>query len=341
MSAETYAAVLTEWKRINVLHFFLFYPAMLLSLWFRMGYAFYPAASLRTPLSGTRAFFIMSYFLEAYLGKVVSQSAHLLRLVLAALARDCTEEGVLWAELHVCGDRYSEAALESIARVLDEFETPKFGIVYDIQTRKGLDKLRIMRKSSVCFRKVCVGVGYGHVPSYMAMGGQKRANLRAAIHTYAKRNDLIICPHLGEFDSLDQDDIPHVDRIGHGIRAVDSRDAISALIKHDVCLEINPICNVITNASKDFATHPLRELLDAGVARCINSDDPALLGASNSADMYRNLRVVVNDMRIPDEQVKEMLLNSWRYSAAPNEMKERAMAALCLLSCHQIREVLG
>lgn len=324
---------------MNSWHFFFVYRAMLLLYGFNKAGEIYQTPKFHD-------FFARSGFLEMNIAKVIAQSKQLLRIVFAAFARDCEQEDVHYVELHM-QDTFCEEGFRNIARVLSEFETPQLRMIYAIYAVgmpltdevvfKSLGKLQSLLENCPDFRRTCVGVG-SH------SNGTQSESVRAAIRSFAKQHNLLVCPHLGEFYDHDQEIVmaaPHVHRIGHGIRAIDSPDAIAALIKHDVCLEINPICNVVLKATNDLASHPLRELLAAGVKCCINSDDPCLLGATNMADMYRNLRAVCHDMEIPCDQIKEMLMNSWKYSAAPSSMKERAISLLSELPSEHIINIIN
>jgi adenosine deaminase len=66
------------------------------------------------------------------------------------------------------------------------------------------------------------------------------------------------------------------ERIGHGIHA--DRDVVGLLIEKRVPLEVCPTSNWLCNSVPSTAAHPVRRLLDAGVAVTVNSDDPGLFG---------------------------------------------------------------
>ncbi|MEW1834897.1 adenosine deaminase [Microbacterium sp. NPDC079995] len=69
-----------------------------------------------------------------------------------------------------------------------------------------------------------------------------------------------------------------VERVDHGIRAVDDPDLIAHLAEHRVPLTVCPLSNVRLRAVPDLAAHPLRRLVEAGVVVTINSDDPSYFG---------------------------------------------------------------
>ena len=67
-------------------------------------------------------------------------------------------------------------------------------------------------------------------------------------------------------------------RIGHGIRSVDDPAVIDLLARRGIGLEVNLTSNVQTGAVPSLAGHPLKRLLEHGIAAGLNTDDPAISG---------------------------------------------------------------
>ena len=65
-----------------------------------------------------------------------------------------------------------------------------------------------------------------------------------------------------------------VQRIGHGINAVKDPALVEKLAEQGTVLEVCPGSNVFLNASGDWASHPIKDLRDAGVKVTISTDDP-------------------------------------------------------------------
>ena len=79
-----------------------------------------------------------------------------------------------------------------------------------------------------------------------------------------------------------------VERVDHGIRAVEDPALLAELVERGIALTVCPLSNVRLRAVPDLAAHPIRELLDAGVQVTVNSDDPAYFGGY-VADNYAAL----------------------------------------------------
>jgi len=73
-------------------------------------------------------------------------------------------------------------------------------------------------------------------------------------------------------------DVLGVERVDHGIRAVEDRVLLRRLATDRVPLTVCPLSNVRLRAVASLERHPLPTLLDAGVLATINSDDPAYFG---------------------------------------------------------------
>jgi adenosine deaminase len=71
-----------------------------------------------------------------------------------------------------------------------------------------------------------------------------------------------------------------VERIGHGIRCVEDPVLVETLRSRQVPLEVCPVSNYCLGIVKQDEMHPIREMFNAGLNCCINSDDPAMFSTS-------------------------------------------------------------
>ncbi|SDN46818.1 adenosine deaminase [Klenkia soli] len=75
-----------------------------------------------------------------------------------------------------------------------------------------------------------------------------------------------------------------VERVDHGIRAVEDDALVALLVERGIPLTVCPLSNLRLRAVPDLAAHPIRALVDAGVAVTVNSDDPAYFGGYAGAN---------------------------------------------------------
>jgi adenosine deaminase len=68
------------------------------------------------------------------------------------------------------------------------------------------------------------------------------------------------------------------ERIGHGIHIIGDPDTVRLVRERRVPLEVCPTSNWLCNSVSSTRAHPIRRLLQAGVAVTVNSDDPSLFG---------------------------------------------------------------
>lgn len=73
-------------------------------------------------------------------------------------------------------------------------------------------------------------------------------------------------------------DLLKVDRVDHGVRALDSEACINRLMDDEVPLTVCPLSNEKLQVVKVLKDHNLKDLLNSGMRVTINSDDPAYFG---------------------------------------------------------------
>lgn len=70
------------------------------------------------------------------------------------------------------------------------------------------------------------------------------------------------------------------DRIDHGVRAIEDAALVDLLAERQIPLGICPTSNIVLGVYPSMEAHPIERLRQAGVRVSVNTDDPALLGAS-------------------------------------------------------------
>ncbi len=78
-----------------------------------------------------------------------------------------------------------------------------------------------------------------------------------------------------------------VDRIGHGVRAVEDPALVDHLVHTQRPLEICPTSNLRTGVVRSWESHPAVELIERGACVTINSDDPTYFGCSLAGELRR------------------------------------------------------
>ena len=105
-------------------------------------------------------------------------------------------------------------------------------------------------------------------------------------------------------------DILGVERIDHGVRAIEDAALVARIAADDIPLTMCPISNKKLQATPDLARHPMPALIDAGVTVSINSDDPAYFGGY-IADNYT---AAADEIGLSSATLVEVAKSSFRSS---------------------------
>ena len=110
-----------------------------------------------------------------------------------------------------------------------------------------------------------------------------------------------------------------VDRIGHGVRAVEDPVLLRRLVEMQIPLEVCPTSNVRTKVASSMASHPIRTLIDHGAFVTINTDDPAMFGCTLAGEY-----AAVQAMGYDDETMRMLAENaidaSWASPARKRQL---------------------
>jgi adenosine deaminase len=101
----------------------------------------------------------------------------------------------------------------------------------------------------------------------------------ASAYKRAKEMGLHLVAHAGEsagpesiWDAVKNLD---VERIGHGVSAIDDTTLMKHLLEKGITIEACPVSNVRTNVVGSLSEHPIREFFNRGLSVSVNSDDPS------------------------------------------------------------------
>ncbi|MFD7237067.1 adenosine deaminase [Streptomyces syringium] len=142
------------------------------------------------------------------------------------------------------------------------------------------------------------------------------------VYALAREAGLKCVAHAGEegppayvWEALD---ILGVDRIDHGVRAMEDDALVARLVADQVPLTLCPLSNVRLRVIDKLADHPLRTMLDAGLLVTVNSDDPAYFGGY--AD--DNFTAVRDALDLGPETLRTLARNSFRAAFLDDATRE-------------------
>ena len=119
-------------------------------------------------------------------------------------------------------------------------------------------------------------------------------------------------------------DLLKVDRIDHGNRSLEDPALVRRLAEAGVCLTVCPLSNLKLCVVDDMAAHPLRRMLEAGLAATVNSDDPSYFGGYVNA----NYLAVADALDLSRAELVALARNSFTGSFLEKDERDRHLAAI-------------
>jgi len=119
-------------------------------------------------------------------------------------------------------------------------------------------------------------------------------------------------------------DILKIERIDHGIRAIDDPELMLRLINNQIPLTVCPLSNVKLKVFEEMSSHTILEMLEQGVCVTVNSDDPSYFGGY----MTENFISLYDNLGLSKGQALRLVKNSIDASFAPKKRKKELYSIL-------------
>lgn len=194
----------------------------------------------------------------------------------------CATDGAIYAEVMsspdhaaIAGMSYSDH-LDGIAQGIEDARAEagiEARIIVTCVRHFGVDKaLEVARATTRHPHPLVTGFGMGGDEAGFPPGPF------AEVFRIAHEEAGLACNvHAGEFGGPDSIraalELP-VQRIGHGVRAIEDPALMAELAERGIVLEVCPTSNVATGVFPSYAEHPLPKLIAAGITVTLSSDDP-------------------------------------------------------------------
>ncbi|MDV4145300.1 adenosine deaminase [Shimia sp. FJ5] len=233
---------------------------------------------------GGYAFKGFQHFLQVYEAatSVLKTPEDYARLT-AAVLEDRAAEGVVYCETFLspdfCGGGDVGAWRDYLAAIVEAARAAeaRHGILW----RGVVTAVRHFGPDPAKRASLCAAETVGDWITGFGMGGDETKGQQgdfAWAFDQAREAGLCLTTHAGEFGGPESvwqalRDL-NVDRIGHGVRAIEDARLVRELAARQITLEVCPGSNVALGLYKDFAAHPIARLREAGVKITVSTDDP-------------------------------------------------------------------
>lgn len=251
------------------------------------------------------------------------------RLTLAVL-EESAADGVIYTEAFLspdfCGGRdvgawreYLHAMQEAADIAEAKHGITMRGIITPIR-HFGADKAK---ETAICAAETAGDwiVGFG-------IGGDEAAGEPADFayaFDMAREAGLRLTAHAGEFGGpksvRDAVNDLKVERIGHGVRAIEDPALVEELAARQTVLEVCPGSNIVLGLYPDWASHPIARLRDAGCKVTISTDDPPFFHTTMNneynnlaqafawdKDVFKEINITAANAAFCDETTRKALL---------------------------------
>jgi len=239
-----------------------------------------------------------------------------------AVARALKAENIKYVEAFFSPGRFKQAGLdtgrmiEAVRAGLDSVTGVEVALIPDLVRDVGpdyasgvLDELSDLRSLGL------IGIG---------LGGSEHAyppELFTDLYSRARKNGFHTTAHAGEAAGAESVwgaiNALKVQRIGHGIRAIEDPELMRHLAETQLPVEMCPLSNVATGVVDSIAVHPIRQFFDQGVLVTVNSDDPAMFGNSLTGDYA----ALMSELAFTPDEIRKFILNGIESSWLDSERK--------------------
>ncbi|WP_170338121.1 adenosine deaminase [Ruegeria arenilitoris] len=204
------------------------------------------------------------------------------RLTLAIL-EESAANGVVYSETFLspdfCGGGDLHAWRDYLAAIQDAADEAERR--FDITLRGVVTCVRHFGPDKAKSSALCAAETAGDWIAGFGMGGNEAIGQQADFKwafDCAREAGLRLTTHAGEFGGPEsvRDAVRAlgVERVGHGVRAIEDLDLVHELADRGITLEVCPGSNVVLGLYPDFAAHPIARLREAGVKVTVSTDDP-------------------------------------------------------------------
>ena len=260
------------------------------------------------------------------LANKVMQSSKNIKRITFELLEDAQKENIKYIEirfaplLHLDGGLSIEEVIQSVIDGITEAEK-----IYDIKgniilscmrTMSEEDAILVVEEGKKFLNKGVVAIDLAGPEEEGFVKRYKKAIELARSYGYN------VTIHAGEAASgqnvIDAINILKAQRIGHGVRIKDMKDAYDLVKESGVALEMCSTSNIQTKAIENFSKYPLYDFYKDGINLSINTDNRTV----SNIDLSNEIKLISNEFNMSKEEYIDIYLKSVEAIFADESIKE-------------------
>ena len=250
----------------------------------------------------------------------------------SAVLEESAASGVIYSETFLspdfCGERDVGAWKEYLAAIREAADAAEAahgivlrGIITCIR-HFGPDKAR---ETAICAAETAGDwiVGFG------IAGDEKTGEPKDFSWSFdcAREAGLRLTAHAGEWGGPESvraviDDLG-VERVGHGVRAIEDLALVDRLAEDGIVLEVCPGSNVVLGVYPDWRSHPIHRLRERGVKVTVSTDDPPFFHTTMNNEYNRLAEAFEWDDGVFDDIAQTSVAAAFCDEATKKKLKSR------------------
>jgi len=214
-----------------------------------------------------------------------------------AVLEDRAADGVIYAEVFLSPDFCGGGDLSAWRDFLAAMHEAAAAVRSTIELRGIVTCIRHFGPDKARAAALCAAETAGDFVTGFGIAGDERVGHPADFawsFDCAREAGLRLTAHAGEWGGPESVraalDALRVERIGHGVRAIEDLALVDRLAEDGVVLEVCPGSNVALGLYPSFAAHPVARLRDREVRVTLSTDDPPFFHTSLGGEYDRLAR---------------------------------------------------
>lgn len=236
------------------------------------------------------------YLTKFNLANEIMQSQENLTRIAKELVEDLKKDNVIYAEvrfaplLHTKNGLTGEKVIEAVLLGLKD-EDLKVNLILCMMRQFSFeDNLKTIELASKYLDKGVVAIDLAGAEALYPTASFEK------LFQIAKDKNIPFTIHAGEADgalSVINAINLGAKRIGHGVRAIENKEALNLIKEKDITLEVCPKSNLDANIYNNLEEHPIKKLFDEKMKVTINTDNRTVSNITLN-ETYKELKTTFN-----------------------------------------------